>query len=582
MSDVFKKDRRFFLKGLGGATLALPIFPSLLTRAEAQSVDKPFVVSIHNFYCPFDTESCENYFPKHGAPGEQTHNNVGYPHPIRSNDLTNTLRTDFTDINGNSPSTPSISRIFDSEFNPYLDKLNIYDGCFFPYYHGHPECMWGNWRETNNGNDFNPRPAERLVAGPTYDMIYANWAYTSDFQGEPAIAFWRERSSTSAFYPFGMAYNYRYPETKSGGIIPVPRRTSVQDYFNYLNSRYFNMGNTNPAAQRNPELTVVDAVYDAYVGMRNNARLSSEDRLRLEEHMAFFQDLRSNLASLDDAQACDAPDGMFNSSLDDVQSLRDRNTLTVAAFRCGITKVFNNRIMWSNTNYGYNVQLNGRDNHNLSHSIHDYRTSDPSRSYEAFKVMEYQTHQVYRHAFLDLIKKMEAVGIGNGKTMGDNCLITIANEHGYNHNNQRLPVATYGKGIGNLRTGKFYDYRRLDKVWKRRDRLSGISPSDFRYALRQSNGAEPGLGIEDTRLGLEWGRFLLTMMHALGLTYDQYKHPNPAGGYYQGLGTDDRIADIQNGNYDFRWIVRGDYSFDDIDRLCRRNIGDPAPLLLNI
>jgi hypothetical protein len=179
------------------------------------------------------------------------------------------------------------------------------------------------------------------------------------------------------------------------------------------------------------------------------AKMSAEDRLKLESHL---EAVRSIEARLDVSAVCQAPapGDQFDPHANDNFPLVSRLQIDmmVMALACDLTRV--SSMLWARA--GSNVRYTWLGLDTEHHSIaHDSTT--PARD----QIAAINTWHAGELAYL--LDALKAVPEGDG-TMLDNTLVVWGNElaDGYSHAQQPIPLVLAGKAGGVLQTGRYIDY----------------------------------------------------------------------------------------------------------------------------
>lgn len=170
-----------FLRGAGGATLAIPFLPSLLPHDQARaagSAPRRFVA-----IKSYSSQKIADWHPTIATGGYQLKNTV-FPNylPIDGTKITENARQDGTThstqkLASGSPHTfasladfksPSVSRLIGPGFNRYLEKMLLLRGLdYLPDTNHNDGGMLGNFAGSNAA------AAMELPAWPTIDQVMA-------------------------------------------------------------------------------------------------------------------------------------------------------------------------------------------------------------------------------------------------------------------------------------------------------------------------------------------------------------------------------------------------------------------------
>lgn len=478
--------RRRFLRGAGGAALALPTLPSLLPRSAhaSSSRDRCFFAfaTWHGGVWSSNMWPADSVLSEYGDYAGRT---------IRHAALSATTSSGTRTISPvlSAPSTALTDRI--------LARMNLIRGVDIPWYiQHHNGAHLGNFAS----NDGNGLDGVRMFAypSPTIDQVLA-WS-TAFYPSTSTVV---ERSVSAGAR--AMSWDFASPSVRSG---PVQERYSENSSYQ-LFLRLFR-----PAeAYGNLTGTLVDKVAEDYARLRGHTRLSSEDGRRLDEHVERLFELERKLTL--EVTCSPSFDGGGTEPAEDSHSLTGTAThirdpasqvqywslhaeVVVAAMACGLCRI---------------ATFNSQDT--FSDYAGDWHTDIAHQAHLADGVAQARlaaAHQVaFEGVFLDICRRMEAVDTGGGNTLLDDSLVMWSQESGpITHETQSMPVITAGSAGGVLSTGNYVDYRDLDQAWD----IEGFH--------------EQGVP------GLLWNQWLATILQAMGLDpgdYESVYTGDEQGGY---------------------------------------------------
>lgn len=462
---VIDVTRRQVLLGAGGAMLALPVLPSLLSKT-AYGQDPVYTRKPRLYWLCTDHGAAfeSSLFPS--ASLLTTRQDLFADHRIACGALTSTLQGETRAV------SPILSGSSGTLTEALVAKMNVLYGLDVPFYIAHNTGLHlGNYAR-NDGNGDDGKQVQAFPR-PTIDQILA-WS-PSFYDDLSAI---RERSMIMSSRP--VSWNYSDPERRGGSIDNVRGHDSSRALFD----RIFV-----PEAQGSaPRPHVVDRVLASYKHLRDgNRRLSAGDRQRLDDHIARIAELERKLnatASCGDVArpTGDARDHYGNTPDDAVAYGRLWNEVVAAAFVCGTSRI-------GVLGYGSTERFvaYGGDWH--QDVAHQWQLPDRqeliARSYQ----------RVFEGIFLDLAAKLD-VEEAPGMTYLDNSLLVWSQESGMStHDSVTIPVVTFGSAAGYFKTGIFADYRRTDHPSSAFDPMAGGT----QY------------------LGLLYSQWLATVLRAMGL-----------------------------------------------------------------
>jgi hypothetical protein len=475
--QVIDISRRQVLRGIGGATLALPILPSLLSRT-AYGADPLFTRPPRLYWVTTDHGGAfeASMFPSTSL---LTASQALYSdHTVRSGALVPTTSGSDTVV------SPVLRAPSSSLSAALVKKMNVLWGLDVPFYIAHNTGLHlGNYaRNDGNGSD---GKAVQAFPRPTIDQIMA-WSpsFYSNLSGI------RERAMVMSGRP--VSWNYSDPAMTSSAIQNVRGYSSSQELFNKIFVPQ--AGPTGPA----PRAPIVDKVLANYNRLRqSNKRLSAADKQRLDDHVARIAELQRKLTTVVSGASCssvttpadNANKHNANTPEDAGKQLQLWNEVAAAAFMCGTSRI--GVLAYGDTSRFVSY---GGDWH--QEVAHQWQLADR----QALLVQSYQ--RFFASTFVDMAKRLDSVEEAPGLTFLDHSLLVWTQESGMEtHGSVSIPVVTFGGAAGRMKTGMLVDYRRM-----------GNSASQF----------DPGAGGKQT-LGMLYGQWLATVLQAMGVPPNEYE-----------------------------------------------------------
>ncbi|HEY3500889.1 MAG TPA: DUF1552 domain-containing protein [Polyangiaceae bacterium] len=211
-----------------------------------------------------------------------------------------------------------------------------------------------------------------------------------------------------------------------------------------------------------------------------SARLSGEDRLKLEEHRQLVRDLELTFQGQGGGgnpmptAACDPE--TYDDSGADIDLF---GRIAALAFSCDMTRVV---LMINRLPSGDFDMPSGKDFHqDIAHGAN----SDP----EAARVMT-DFNTAYARHFAELVGHLDGISDGDGKTLLDNTITTWLTELATGpHDLNDVPYVIAGSGAGYLKTGQYVRFGRENRVEGGWDQYSiGPSNGNLYVTLMQSMG----------------------------------------------------------------------------------------------
>jgi hypothetical protein len=303
-----------------------------------------------------------------------------------------------------------------------------------------------------------------------------------------------------------LSWAHSDPAGGSGEIVQVPAAPSSLAAFQQI---FVPGDDPEFLAMKARREFVVDRVHDNYVALRDGAfgdgaRISRQDRIRLDEHLERLYELEHRITTLVSCGDIGEPtedvgeyhEGISRTSADVGAAITAHglyNDVIVAAMMCGTTRIATVFV----SHMFHDAFTDFYDWHN---EVEHLAESDPlaqTRMHESYR-------NAFEHVFLDLATKLD-VDEGDGTTYLDNTLMMMCPQFGCRtHWSDSIPVITAGSAAGGLRTGNYVDYR---------------------------NHAGASLGAGGYRRpGVSYNQFLGTVMRALGLQPADYER-NGIPGY---------------------------------------------------
>lgn len=248
---------------------------------------------------------------------------------------------------------------------------------------------------------------------------------------------------------------------------------------------------------------VVDKVYEDYGSLKNNRKISSEDKRRVEDHLSYLFDVGKRILNPPKMQKVCAPPTLREhgeSTLSDWDACyKNMMDLTVLALSCGATRIgaftFGGsffRAMYGNNNY------------------------HPEVSHSATNVAGFlKVHTQIAKYISYLIHRMDEVQDSDGKSLLYNSIVLSSNSLGFGdtHCPLGLPVFVAGNAGGDFNPGRMICYRRRNASG------SFTTVKEAHYGI----------------IGRPYNQFLCTVMQSMGLKPEDYEiSGNPGYGTYTG------------------------------------------------
>jgi len=457
--------RRFFLQGLGGSMLMLPVLPSLIPMAHAQTATpEKFLILIGSdhggtgiddwFPAPvvnnLNASSLTQYtlFPTGGP------NNLD--HIIRHGRLNQMLTANPGHAGGNVDNGQArLSYVLGSFFNPFLSKMNVFrgiDGGMF--YSGHSNGIFsGNLKAAVNAN------VDELEPWPSLDRFLAG---SSKFYPD------KTKISTDVLNLGSMSY------LANGDLVPRTQGR-ISDYYNILFNKYEQNSTPAEIAQREKKEFLLDRVlgdYNRFLrGAHGPARtLSSVDKQRVEEHAEKLHELQKRsqnvINTCGDVTGPNGPNSFSHSQVGFEQVAISYNLLAdliTSAFKCGSTKALSLTLGSTGETYSGNY-----------HQDIAHRCTEPAIQLVHNTMFRWQAENVVSK----LVEKLDADSIdGQSGSILDNALVQWTHECGTEtHQQDSIGCINFGSLGGHFNTGNYVDYRNMKNMGLITGSLNGRRP----------------------------------------------------------------------------------------------------------
>ena len=480
-------NRRAFLRGLGGATMAIPFLPSLHHKAFAAA---PALTSVPKRFFALRTAHGgvwhENMFPEEsmlsGEPFTYAGREVRWGALPTSPDDQNRVHWSPVCQADASRLTPSLAA-----------KFNILKGLDIPWQPGHQAGVnLGNFTQSGIALNTQLKSAYR---NPTIDqvMAYSSAFYTPEELQSSVIR-------RSFHIGHGFSFNYQKALDRSGPITLQPTLNNNLQLFDYLFKA--------TSSLQGMDQLIVDRVKESYDQLKANPKLSKGDLLRLEQHIEKMFEverlvtLSSTLTGLPERPTEDTDSWTYkggfgtiphnlNATVNYLDLMLD---VAVLALSAGVSRI---------GTWGQDLWL-------AANSINDWHGSVAHEGAGPVNAQAYTVEynqKTFEHVMVELASRLDAITMSDGQTLLDHTLITFTQESGQisHHTGCRtMPIVTAGGGSGVINTGNFVDYSDTSQT-----------ATGFSAIL----GAKPGL--RDESPGLLYNQFLTTCMFAMSVpTHD--------------------------------------------------------------
>ena len=200
--------------------------------------------------------------------------------------------------------------------------------------------------------------------------------------------------------------------------------------------------------------SVLDAVLEDY--RKLNQQVGAADRQKLEQHVAAVEDIESRLAiGAGGGATCEVPAALtpFNHNDPDKfpEVAKVQMDLMVRALACDLTRVGTVMFARANNNMLFPWLGITEGHHDLSH----HGDGDVEANDKLSKINGWFAQQ-----FAYLLGQLQAVPDADGTSLLDNTIVLWVNEQGKgnNHSRKSMPWVIAGGGGGTWKTGRFIKY----------------------------------------------------------------------------------------------------------------------------
>jgi hypothetical protein len=264
-----------------------------------------------------------------------------------------------------------------------------------------------------------------------------------------------------------------------------------------------------------PNRKLVNSVYDDYVRLKAHPRMSPDDRLALEKHMSFLDDIENDLATgLGVGCTKPAEPQLYGvgTEFSDVAAFEECVGLLVdiacAALRCDLTRIVTFSATMGVTRAGAQPATSLHNSDDVVGDWHDFAhdaVSEPNDRNHINSLNRWAVTAIFQR-FLEQLDVEEA----EGDTYLDNSLVYWGSELSMDHYTLAMPTILAGGAGGSITTGQYVDYTQMSSSYVN----AGLQPW--------------GVLIP----GVAHNRLLVTILQAMGLAPEDYEiGGNPGYGH---------------------------------------------------
>jgi hypothetical protein len=280
---------------------------------------------------------------------------------------------------------------------------------------------------------------------------------------------------------------------------------------------------------------LMDRVYQDYVKLKTNKRLSAADKQMLDQYTTLMAELQARLKAKPTISCTKptAPESLANNTTANPTDIKQKWDLfldvVTAGIMCDRTRIVTIAVHKSLgpgpdpastalTGHYHSEDASGGSWHGLAH---DWGNANSRRMLTGIN------NWVANELFAKLLDKLDVPEAG-GRTYLDNSLVYWGNELGFNHIAYSVPCLLAGSAGGYIKTGRYIDY------------IDWNGKSYF--------GQENGNVIK----GIPHNRFLVTAMQAMGLAPADYEKGGERG--YGSTSTTGKAPNLWPVDYDMNAI----------------------------
>ena len=492
--------RRMFLRCSAGTLVAIPFLDSLAPKTSHAGGSNGLPRRFIGFGTGHGGIRGMNMFPAQ----ETLSASQSYAgHTIRSGAL-------VPMINGSTASLSPVLSASSSVLTPALAaKMNVLRGLDAGFYTAHTRGIY-------LGNLAGEDETLNVVGNrrPTVDQVLA---YSSTFYPTTPLV-----RSLNLGQTFSISKGRENPFDPNSPLQDTPVATSSLSVFDQIY--------VPPDPNAMPRKPVVDRVLADYQRVRNGGRISAQDRMRLDAHIARLADLEDKLAAVQSCDTVDTPtmeasDVMFgapdygSNPEAQVQYWNLWTDLIVIAMSCDSCRIatMGGDILIDYTGADYHQDVAHRSGWDPSSPPPDDMLPDVHGQ----ELILAGAQGFFERIYLALVAKLDAVDDGFGGTLLDSSLVVWTQEAGiYTHDAIDWGVVMAGGAGGGIRTGNFCDYRNTSVMG---NQFGESHPGPFPW---YPDATTP----EFSWYGLLLPQYYGTLLQAMGLSPEDYEE-NSYGGY---------------------------------------------------
>ena len=466
-----RMNRRMVLKGAAGFTLAMPFLQSLTGRDNPANAQDAAQAKRFIAFGTCDGGLWQEFmYPSDSALSDTGSAQGG--HTVRRGSLSPAV------AGGVAALSPVLAASSGTLTDSLARKLNVLRGLDVSFYMGHHAAgHLGNFGTSDQGTS--------LPLLPTIDQVLAQ--SEAFYANAPSLL----QRSLVIGHP-GMSW-----EQQGAGISRISPNNNPRTLFDSI-FRAGTGGGTSAPTEAPPQ-PVVDLVLEDYRRIReSNRRLSSLDRVRLEDHMARLSELERKLTvvptastplSCGDIQQPADRGSESGGAAEQVARLQMFNDIVAAAFACDTSRIATFLSGDAATMYSFS-DFRGDWHLEVAHGVIESGSQEERERFEALMVEAGQVF--FEHVFLDLATKLDAIDQGDGTTVLDNSLMQWTQEAGCEtHTQIEMPVITAGSAGNYFETGNYIDLRQNASSTRNGTPTPGVLYNQWLGNILQAMGLDP-------------------------------------------------------------------------------------------
>jgi len=489
-----------FLRSASGLALGLPFLPSLLPRSvkAGGSLAPRRFVAIQSQ----SGQMVGDFFPTWTPPGYQLRDTMYGGARADGTTALNTTMPGSTakwaplaDFAG-----ADLTTVMPASLQPFHSKMLLLRGIDYLQGTSHGNgMMLGNYANCASGGEFSSRG---LGAMPTIDQVLA---YSDRFyEAQPrtrSIVLATGSPSSLSDTDYGIA---------GGPIENIPAYLEPHDLWEDLFGDFMDPD----MPMEHPNRKLVNAVYEDYARLRQNSRLSADDRLALDRHMTFLDDIERELAmGLGAGCVKPAEPPMYGVGYpwQEVSSVTDFETwvgllvdIAVAAIRCDMTRIVTFQAQMGITDATGSKVNSYHNSDDVAGDWHDFAHDAVAEATDHDHIVSLN-RWVITAVYQRFLEQLDVEEI-DGQTYLDNSLVYFGSELAMDHYVIGMPTILAGSAGGALQTGHYVDFSQLD--------------GDY---------ANPILPWGVLIPGVPHNRLLVTILQAMGLSPEDYERDGRPG-----------------------------------------------------